>query len=406
MKYRENWTYELVYKFLKNLGYELISKQYLNCKDKLVFIDNDGYYYISTLSDIKQGYVPNKFYVSNPYTIQNIKHWCKLNNKPFELISVQYAGSHYLLKWKCLKPTCKENFLSCWCNIVSNKGCGFCDGKQVNLLNCLETKNPDLAKEWHPTLNGDLTPFNITSNSNQSIWWQCSKNSKHIWKTTVSNRNGLNSGCPYCDGKLPTEDYNLLICNIELCKEWNYSKNKKNPEEYTPNSKKKVWWKCKKCSHEWSSIISERNRKDDKSSGCPKCNESKGEKRMSAYLDKEYINHTPQYKIKDCKNKQALPFDEAIFHDVDKTKLICLIEYDGEYHYKKSRHKNGEQKLIECQNNDKIKNKYCKENNILLIRIPYWQFDKIEEILHRRLLRLTLLNKQDIKEQIEIQKAI
>lgn len=37
---------------------------------------------------------------------------------------------------------------------------------------------------------------------------------------------------------------------------------------------------------------------------------------------------------------------------------------------------------------DEIKNKYCKQNNINLLRIPYWEFDNIENILTKNLLKL------------------
>jgi len=59
------------------------------------------------------------------------------------------------------------------------------------------------------------------------------------------------------------------------------------------------------------------------------------------------------------------------------------IEYDGEYHYKKI--KNREEQLMKTQERDKIKNQYCKDNDIKLIRIPYWDIDKIDNILEVQL---------------------
>lgn len=61
------------------------------------------------------------------------------------------------------------------------------------------TPHPDLAKEWHPTKNGNLTPQDIGANSCKKVWWQCDKN--HEWETSITMRaKGL--GCPYCNGKL------------------------------------------------------------------------------------------------------------------------------------------------------------------------------------------------------------
>ena len=40
---------------------------------------------------------------------------------------------------------------------------------------------------------------------------------------------------------------------------------------------------------------------------------------------------------------------------------------------------------MSTQRNDNIKNQYCKDNNIKLVRIPYWEFDNIENILEKEL---------------------
>ena len=61
------------------------------------------------------------------------------------------------------------------------------------------------------------------------------------------------------------------------------------------------------------------------------------------------------------------------------------IEYDGELHYKAVDYFGGDDALMNTKCRDEIKTQYCKENNIKLIRIPYWEFDNIEEILNREL---------------------
>lgn len=61
------------------------------------------------------------------------------------------------------------------------------------------------------------------------------------------------------------------------------------------------------------------------------------------------------------------------------------IEYDGELHYKAVDYFGGDDALSNTKCRDEIKTQYCKENNIKLIRIPYWEFDNIEEILNREL---------------------
>ncbi len=111
--------------------------------------------------------------------------------------------------------------------------------------------------------------------------------------------------------------------------------------------------------------------------GCPKCNSSKGELEICKILDKTNINYIKEYKFNDCKNKLKLPFD---FYLPDNN--IC-IEYDGEQHYKPinfGSNSNLDVKFEKCKTNDSIKTKYCLENNIKLIRIPYFE-KNIEEII-------------------------
>jgi len=379
-----NWNLEKIKNYISNFSLKLLSNKYKNNRTKLTAQDDDGYMYVFNIHDFTSGHKPEKFHKSSPYTIYNIKLWIYLNDKPFKLLSNIYKGNSKKIKWKCLKDDCGEEFEASWNSIFTDGGCGYCHGLQVGLSNCLATKNPELAKEWHPILNGDLTPYDVTCGSNKDVWWLCSKNPKHKWHTAVSDRNNGN-GCPYCAGLYPSDDYNLLYDNPELCKEWDYKKNKKSPEEFTPNSSKSVWWICKKCGHNWPAIINARNKKNGKSIGCPKCNESKGEKRIEKYLISKDLYYIYQYKIKKCKNKRVLPFDFGIFYDKGKIKLRIIIEYDGIFHYEDIFNKPKEFK--KQQLNDEIKNTYCKNNNIRLLRIPYWDFDNIEKILEKELIK-------------------
>lgn len=121
--------------------------EYKNAHGILLAKTQEGYLVITRLNSLKNGQTPNIFDKSNPYTIQNIKLWCKLNDKPFELIDKQeYKGNKKYLKWRCLKDNCGEIFESNWSNILQGNGCGCCNGMQVRLSNCLATKRPDLIK--------------------------------------------------------------------------------------------------------------------------------------------------------------------------------------------------------------------------------------------------------------------
>lgn len=69
-----------------------------------------------------------------------------------------------------------------------------------------------------------------------------------------------------------------------------------------------------------------------------------------------------------------------------------FIEYDGQQHYQPVRFfgtdKDAQQVFERTQANDKIKNRYCEENNINLLRIPYWEQNNIETIINNYLQRL------------------
>jgi len=80
--------------------------------------------------------------------------------------------------------------------------------QKLSKKNNFQLNYPDLAKEWHPTKNGDLTPENVTYGSGYKAWWLCSKG--HDFVSGVYSRTGKNkNGCPYCSGK-KTLNYDLF----------------------------------------------------------------------------------------------------------------------------------------------------------------------------------------------------
>ena len=80
-------------------------------------------------------------------------------------------------------------------------GCPYCAGRRVLPgFNDLATVDPKTAEQWHPTLNGNLTPEMVTAGSRKKVWWQCSEG--HVWKAAVYARTGKQkSGCPVCAGR-------------------------------------------------------------------------------------------------------------------------------------------------------------------------------------------------------------
>ena len=188
---------ELIQSIISKGGYKWISGEYLNNISYLTLEDRQGYILYTAYANIKDGSPPHIFSTSNPYTIKNIHTWCKIHNKPYLLMSDIYLGNTNKLLWKCLKDSCGDIFELEWGNINAGKGCGVCHGKQVGISNCLATKRPDIASEWHPTLNDKLTPYEVSYGSSIYVWWQCS-NCNHEWETSVSNRSSKGI-CPNCN---------------------------------------------------------------------------------------------------------------------------------------------------------------------------------------------------------------
>lgn len=135
-----------------------------------------------------------------------------------------------------------------------------------------------------------------------------------------------------------------------------------------------------------------------KGSGCPVCKESKGELKIRDFFSKNKISFIAQKKFEECRYKKQLQFD---FYLPDYN--IC-IEYDGAQHSEIIEAWGGIEKLKETQYKDNIKNDFCNNNNIGLIRIKYTDYNNIEVILTEKLNIMTK-SKSEI-ENIKFNKLI
>lgn len=187
------------------------------------------------------------------------------------------AGSPQKVWWKC---ECGHEWLASIASRVKGNGCPPCGYKNsakkyvstlINKNGTFAENHPSIAKEWHPTMNGDLTPNDVVSGKSGKIWWQCKKHENHAWETTISER-VRGSGCPICANRKVLKGYNdLTTTNPELSKEWHPTKNAGlSPDEFVAGAGKSVWWKCG-CGHEWEATIVKRNM----GRGCPECRNKK-----------------------------------------------------------------------------------------------------------------------------------
>lgn len=74
-------------------------------------------------------------------------------------------------------------------------GCPFCLGRFATEKNNLLMSNPEIAKQWHPSKNGNLSPTGVSSGSNKKVWWLCEK--RHEWEARIQDR-AKGTGCPVC----------------------------------------------------------------------------------------------------------------------------------------------------------------------------------------------------------------
>lgn len=186
------------------------------------------------------------------------------------------------------------------------------------------------------------------------------------------------TGCPMCYGtflktnqEFTDEVYNLVGDEYKFL------------EEYV-KADVPILCKHNKCKFEWRVNPNNFLKKGGR---CPQCGSSKGESLIGDILTKNKIDFNQEYSFNNLIGIGGglLRFDFAVFKNDE---IIALIEYDGVFHFKENYF--GDNFDI-IKNHDNRKNQYCKDNNIPLVRIPYWQFDKIEQILNKWLHKYNLL---------------
>ncbi|PLS19361.1 hypothetical protein CVD28_02800 [Bacillus sp. M6-12] len=191
------------------------------------------------------------------------KEWHPEKNKKLTPFDVT-PGMERKVWWKCEQNHEWEEKLKHRKRGVS---CPHCLEEKIKLDNRMIALFPELAKEWHPTKNGDLKVEEITFGMRAKIWWKCEKG--HEYPSKVSSRTKGRSGCPYCAGHKPTKENNLGVLFPELIKEWHPTKNKDlTPFHVLTKSKKVMWWKCKD-GHDYTMEIVQKT----KGLICPDCKE-------------------------------------------------------------------------------------------------------------------------------------
>jgi len=197
---------------------------------------------------------------------------CGKNKKVFWYLPYDdpETGKHFDFEW--------EEYIN-----IRAGGCGcpyVCGQKVWAGYNDLATKAPELAKEWHPTKNGDLKPTDVTLHSNEKVVWYLPyddpETGKHFdfeWEDYIYSR-ARGRGCPYLSGQRVWAGYNdLASSHPEVAEEWHPTKNRRRtPEQVYKKDTRKYWWLCGKCRHSWRASVRERTFEERM---CPVCSKNK-----------------------------------------------------------------------------------------------------------------------------------
>lgn len=263
------------------------------------------------------------------------------------------SGSHIYVYWRCHK--CGRVFRACVKNRVNGNGCT-CDAserKTASLRRSLVQKNgslsetrPDLAAQWHPELNGELTPDDVTAKSTYKAWWM--DDDGNVWRSEVAvrNRSANAGGVPKHTVIAGVNDLETL--HPEIASTWDHEKNGGLlPSQVLPGSDKCVWWICEK-GHEYKCSVSSRT----SGRGCGVCAKEKStsfpEQALYFYIKKSFP---------DAKNRYVP--EPKLETDIFIPGYSLAVEYDGAYYHASAR----KQRL------DAVKNRRLKELGIRLIRV-------------------------------------
>lgn len=172
------------------------------------------------------------------------------------------AGSKTKRHWVCQLG---HRYTSAAVTRVAGKGCAVCAGAKVLAgFNDLATVNATVAKEWHPTLNEELTPTAVTAGSGRKVFWVCALS--HVYEQTVAKR-VAGSGCPVCANKKVLPGFNDIATRYPgIASDWHPTKNAPLlATEILPGNNRR-WWLCQN-DHEQYGTVPNRL----KTRGCSAC---------------------------------------------------------------------------------------------------------------------------------------
>lgn len=248
-----------------------------------------------------------------------------------------------------------------------NQSCPICSGQQLLTgFNDLQTKYPDVAKEWDYNLN-ENKPSDYTYGSGYKAWWKCDKCGESYQSPINIHIRGHK--CPYCSGQKVLSGKNYFATLFpDIATE--YSKdNELLANKILAQTHKKVKWICSNCNQEY--LASPHHRTSNDKTGCPYCKrQSKGECKVKKILEKYNITYKEQEWFDDLRSEAGRPlrYDFTIYKD---NIWIGTIEFNGEQHYKPISVFGGKEQFDIQKQHDLLKLQYSLEHHIPILIIPY-----------------------------------
>ena len=321
----------------------------------------------------------------------NHKDWIALwdydmNNVSPNMVSYKSSKSYW---FKCSKNNEHKSEKHKILNITKNNHL-ICNQCNSFAQWCIENVDKDfLSKYWDYNKNTE-NPYEISYGSNKKVWIKCQERQYHGSYAVSCNKFSIgNCRCPYCNknsGKVHKLD-SLGYLYPDVLQVWS-DLNKMTPYEYSPQTNKKVWFKCKNGKHDdYLQIISNAVNRDFR---CPSCvkeeQDSILQTKVVKYISEKYnytILHEQHCSInpKNPKTQYRMPYDNEVLE------LKLIIEVNGEQHYKPTQFiklnakRNGvsiEEQFKERQYKDNYKKQYALSHGYSFLEIPYTSIDNDE----------------------------
>lgn len=257
-----------------------------------------------------------------------------------------------------------------------------CSQKKKIELGCYDEIRKEIMDLFYEYCNKyNCIPLSKESDyidAHHKLTFECKKHGiqKRTWNNIKKNINKECGFCPECGKENSIDSRRLKPDEVEIRINSVNQNILLNKNDYINNRTRNLKVLCGCCKKRIfvtniEGYISGKNK-------CDYCarQQSNGERYTKSILEKYDINYICQKRFDECKDKRTLPFDFYL------PEYNTCIEYDGEQHFKPIR---GKESFENTTSHDTIKNNYCNQNNIHLIRIPYWEFNNIEQILIKEL---------------------